>query len=119
MVGSPIDWNFSSATPSPCPRRCDSAARLSQQYVNESRCHQPTIFIGMSGTPVWQPEDCASVDPVRPVESFSEAERGAAAASYKDAAQAAQHLLNMPFLKLQSGLLLSEYYSNAGMLGVV
>lgn len=79
----------------------------------------------MSGTPTWEPIDCvgpngtALPDNARKPEDLSEDEKLLAAGSYKVTSSRANHLLTMPFLRTADGKSLSEYYSNAGMFGLV
>ena len=77
----------------------------------------------MSGTPVWEPSDClndsSKLTAPRSRHDFSPQEVKLADASYREVVERSGHLLTMPFLKAPGGTYLSEYYPNAGLMGVV
>ena len=74
---------------------------------------------------MWDPDDCGAVNQSvslaapRPRSALSPEEVALADSSYRKAAEASSHLLNMPFLKAGGGMSFSEYYYNAGLIGVV
>lgn len=74
---------------------------------------------------MWEPDDCGAVNESarlaapRPPTALSPEESALAGTSYKRAAEESSHLLNMPFLKAGGGKSFSEYYYNAGLIGVV